>query len=218
MRLKIDQQIEDFAGMDEITQTPKTSTRNIKTVVVVDDQETVVLGGLMKDNTSESESKIPILGDLPLIGWLFKQHSKKVEKVNLLLVLTPYIIRDSSDFQRIFQRKMKEYEEFAAEFYGNRPEYRAHIDYARKSGPLARLAGALKREKAKVENGGLGDEEGIIVKPDNPAGEESTEPERDGGAPSDAIIVPPEPAPGAAAPAPTPPPEPTSPVDGGGAN
>jgi general secretion pathway protein D len=205
VRLKIDQQIEDFAGMDEITQTPKTSTRNIKTVVVVGDQETVVLGGLMKDNTSESESKVPILGDLPLIGWLFKQQSKKVEKVNLLLVLTPYIVRDSSDFQRIFERKMKEYEEFAAEFYGNRPEYRAHIDYARKSGPFARLAMAIKREKAKIENGGQGDEEGIIIKPDSPS------PADEG---SDAIVVPPATT-SEAPPAPHPAPVP---ADGGGAD
>jgi general secretion pathway protein D len=120
----------------------------------------------MRDRTTDGESKIPILGDLPIIGWLFKQRSSNVEKVNLLLVLTPYIIHDSSDFQRIFERKLNEYEEFAAEYYGHKREYRAHIDYERKSGPLARLATTITKERAKLENGGGGDGAQTLIKPD----------------------------------------------------
>ncbi|MBI5509539.1 MAG: type II secretion system secretin GspD [Deltaproteobacteria bacterium] len=189
VRLKIDQQVEDVVGKDESTDTPITANRSTKTTVVVDDQETVVLSGLMRDRVRDSESKIPILGDLPLIGWLFKQRSTDIEKVNLLLVLTPYIIHDRSDFQRIFERKMAEYDEFAAEFYGNRPEYRAYVDFNRKSGPLARLATALKREQSKVENGGSGDAGEILIQPDGVAADElapATEAE------PDSIVVPPE--------------------------
>ncbi|MBI3178994.1 MAG: type II secretion system protein GspD, partial [Deltaproteobacteria bacterium] len=146
--------------------------RKAKTVVVVDDQQTVVIGGLMRDRTRDSESKIPILGDLPLVGWLFRQRSHEVEKVNLLLVLTPYIIRDANDFQKIFERKIQEHEDFAAEYYGHRPEYRAHIDYAKKSGPLAKMVKTLRHERDKVENGGTGGGEELLITPDRASEEE----------------------------------------------
>lgn len=183
VRLNIEQQLEDVVEVDEATQQPITANRSSKTVVVVDDQQTVVLGGLMRDNTVESESKIPILGDLPLVGWLFRQRSQKTEKVNLLLVLTPYIIRDADDFRRIFQRKLAEHEEFAAEYYGHQREYRAYIDYTHKIGPLAYLHRLLDQDKVKVENGGRGDgSETLVSPPTAPA--EST---------SDAIPVPSDP-------------------------
>lgn len=167
IRLEIDQKIEDLIGRDERTQQPITANRAAKTVVVVDDQQTVVLGGLMRDRTTTSESKIPILGDLPLIGWLFKQRSNDVEKVNLLLVLTPYIIHDSDDFQRIFERKVAEHEEFAAEYYADRPQYRAHINYARKVGPMGTLIENVRDEMDKYENGGEGDGNSTLVSPDS---------------------------------------------------
>jgi general secretion pathway protein D len=156
VRLEIDQQVEDLVSVDEQSQTATTATRNTKTTVVVDDGQSVVIGGLMRDKTRDSESKIPFLGDLPLIGWLFKQRSHDIEKVNLLLVLTPYIIRDAGDFQRIFERKMGEYETFQASYYGHLPQYRAHIDYSRKQGPLAKLGARVAAELKKIENGGDG--------------------------------------------------------------
>ena len=165
IRLEIDQQLEDVSRVDELTQQPVTSNRSAKTVVVVDDQQTIVIGGLMRDRSRESESKFPILGDIPLIGWLFKQRSSKVEKTNLLLVLTPYIVNDAGDFQRIFERKIQEYEEFAADYYGDLPSYRAHIDYSRKTGPLGHLAATVHREMGKLENGGGGDGKSVLVAP-----------------------------------------------------
>ncbi|MEO1480520.1 MAG: type II secretion system secretin GspD [Myxococcota bacterium] len=162
IRLEIDQQIEDIVGSDPATQQPITANRAAQTVVVVDDQQTVVLGGLIRDRTRETENKIPILGDLPIIGWLFKSRTTELEKVNLVLVLTPYIIRDSADFQRIFERKIKEYEQFAEEFYGDTAEYRAFVDYERKTGPLAMLASRVRAERALVENGGEGEGEQLV--------------------------------------------------------
>ncbi len=184
--MEIEEQIEDVVGKDEATQTPITANRAAKTVVVVDDQQTIVLGGLMRDRTTDSESKVPILGDLPVIGWLFKQRSSKVEKVNLLLVLTPYIIRDAGDFQSIFERKIQEHEEFAAEYYGHQSAYRAHIDFTRKSGPLARLVQAVQREQARLENGGSGDGSEVLVEP------AAADPHRESTDDGDAVVVPPE--------------------------
>ena len=52
---------------------------------MVDDQQTIVLGGLMRDSTKRSDSKVPFLGDIPLIGRLFRSQIDEVEKRNLLL-------------------------------------------------------------------------------------------------------------------------------------
>ncbi len=161
VRLEIDLQIEDVAGRENGQFI--TSTRATKTEVVVDDQQTVVLGGLIRDKTIDAEEKIPLLGDLPLVGWLFKRTTHRVEKINLLLVLTPYIIHDSSDFQTIVERKMKEYEEFAATYYGHLQRYRATINYERKSGPLALLGKRVADELRKPQNGGNGAEETLIT-------------------------------------------------------
>lgn len=167
IRLEIDQQFEDIAG-EGVGGQPITSNRAAKTVVVVDDQQTVVLGGLMRDTVIEGETKIPILGDIPFLGWLFKDFTQRTEKINLLLVLTPYIVHDKRDFQRIFERKMDEYEQFAASYYGEQPKYRAHINYARKTGPLGKLTQTVIRELNKVENGGLGGEGQILITPSGP--------------------------------------------------
>ncbi len=153
IRLEIDQDVQDVAGTDPTTQTPITSKRQAKTTVVVDDQQTVIIGGLMRDNTTHSESKIPILGDIPLLGWLFKSTSMSTQKINLILVLTPYIVRGADVFQAILERKVREYEEFAAEYYGATPQYRAYIDYKKKSGPFARLAQSIAKAKERAETG-----------------------------------------------------------------
>ena len=86
-------------------------------------------------------------------------------KTNLLLFLTPYIIRDSSDFRRIFERKMKERQQFVEQFYGATTGYDVAIDFARKAGPLARMTQVLNTELKKVENGGPGTAGERIIAP-----------------------------------------------------
>ena len=118
---------------------PRTTTRQARTTVVVSDQETVVIGGLMRDQQIEDVNKVPFFGDIPIIGRLFRQTSTRSVKTNLLLLLTPYIIRDSADFQEIFRRKMEEREEFMR-YFGHRDiEYVQAVDYGRKDGPMQRL-------------------------------------------------------------------------------
>ncbi len=173
IRLEVDQSIEDITGEDSAGR-PLTANRALKNVIVVEDQQTIVLGGLIRDNIREQENKVPLLGDLPIIGWLFKTRNKTVEKVNLLLVLTPYIIRGRDDFQNILERKMKEHEEFTADYYGRQKQYRAHIDYRRKVGPLAKLGHVVEREQTRIENGGDGGSEQVLVQPEN-ATEPATE-------------------------------------------
>ena len=155
VRMVISEQIEEIASIDPVLG-PTTSKRSAKTTVIAKDQETVVIGGIMQDRTLESATKVPLLGDIPLLGHLFRSSSKKKVKTNLLLFLTPYIIRDSSDFRRIFERKMKERQQFVEQFYGQVSGYDVAIDFSRKAGPLARMTQVLNKESLRLENGGPG--------------------------------------------------------------
>lgn len=155
VRLVITEQTEEIASSDPVLG-PTTSKRSAKTTVVAKDQETVVLGGIMQDRAIESVSKVPLLGDLPIVGHLFREQATKKVKTNLLLFLTPYIIKSKSDFRSIFERKMKERQRFVEQFYGQAPGYEVAIDFSRKPGPLTRMSQVLKRESQKVEHGGPG--------------------------------------------------------------
>jgi general secretion pathway protein D len=158
---------------------PTTTKRSAKTVVAVENQQTVVIGGLMRDKIDIGESKIPILGDIPVLGIFFRTKKQQKTKTNLLLFLTPYIIDGPEDFRRIFERKMKERKEFMERFYGEGPEYEAFIDFRKRHGPLADIHINLRREMMKIENGGPGTGEEVVVTPASadPSAEASAEAE-----------------------------------------
>lgn len=75
------------------------ATRQIKTNVVLNDGDTAVIGGLMKDEDIEQVSKVPLLGDLPLLGWFFKKRTIKKEKINMVVFLSPKILRHNQGQQ-----------------------------------------------------------------------------------------------------------------------
>ena len=104
--LKIDQKIEDFSQRELATSVANdggiaTTGRVAVTTVVVRDRDTIAMGGLMRDKENTTIHKVPLLGDVPILGWLFKNKTTNIEKVNLLLFLTPKILanyqRDSAD-------------------------------------------------------------------------------------------------------------------------
>ncbi|MFE8596792.1 type II secretion system secretin GspD [Archangium violaceum] len=168
IRMTISEQTEEIASTDPVLG-PTTSKRSAKTTVVAKDQETVVIGGIMQERTLESVAKVPILGDVPLLGHLFRQTNKRKTKTNLLLFLTPHIIRDQSDFRRIFERKMAERQQFVEQFYGQVTGYDVPVDFSRKSGPLSRMRRVLAIEEQKAENGGPGQPGERILRPSSPA-------------------------------------------------
>lgn len=93
VKLKIDQKIDDFSNRKTpTTQGVATTTRSAVTEVIVRDRDTVAMGGLMRDKENITENKIPLLGDIPVLGWLFKNKTRTIDKVNLLLFLTPKIL------------------------------------------------------------------------------------------------------------------------------
>ena len=85
------------------------SNRKIENVVVVADAETVVIGGLLGDTYSDTVDKVPWLGDIPILGWLFKRTKRTLDKVNLLVFLTPYIVRKPTDLEYQTIRKREEF-------------------------------------------------------------------------------------------------------------
>ena len=108
--------------------------------MVAADQDNVVLGGLIDERVERSSTKIPLLGDLPLLGALFRSTKTSREKSNLLIVLTPHLIDDSIDGRELFARRMREREEFlrARTALSNRA-VAPRIDYRRKRGLVAEI-------------------------------------------------------------------------------
>jgi len=117
IRLEIKQEITAIAenvaqtigsGTASIPVGPTTTKRSMETTTIARDDQTIVVGGLVRDNVTLSERKVPFLGDIPWLGWLFRFQSKQTEKLNLLVFLTPHLIRDESDVTELSHRKAKE--------------------------------------------------------------------------------------------------------------
>lgn len=82
-----------------------TTKRSIKTTVLANHRETIVLGGLIKDDVRETVSKVPLLGDIPVLGYLFRHTSKQRDKSNLMVFLRPTILRDSQELVDLSREK-----------------------------------------------------------------------------------------------------------------
>jgi general secretion pathway protein D len=95
VKLKINQKIDDFkAGQGDPNSGVglPTTTRTAITEVMVRDRDTIAMGGLLRDREVVTNNKVPLLGDIPVLGWLFKNKSRQVEKVNILFFMTPKIL------------------------------------------------------------------------------------------------------------------------------
>lgn len=145
IRLEIEEEISEAGAPQGTLGVVPIEQRTAKTQVLVRDQETVVIGGLMRDRVTTSETKVPILGDIPILGALFRTTSRTTERRNLLLFLTPYIIRGPDDLRAIFERKMQERQEFLDRFFvfGDH-EYTPPFDYSRTRGLVLEIFNELE--------------------------------------------------------------------------
>jgi len=96
------------SGTSSVPVGPTTTKRSMETTTIAKDQQTIVIGGLVRDNITVNETKVPLLGDIPLLGWLFRFQSRQVEKLNLLVFLTPTLVRDEADMVELNARKSAE--------------------------------------------------------------------------------------------------------------
>jgi general secretion pathway protein D len=144
VRLEIEQESKDIGGSDPALG-PTWTERKLKTQVVVNDQQSVVIGGLIQERDIYSVAKVPLLGDIPILGYLFKYSKKSKKKTNLLVLLTPYIIKDQLDLQSIRERKVREREEFVRSFSTlNEMKYAPKTDYRRKRGLIEEINRSLQ--------------------------------------------------------------------------
>jgi general secretion pathway protein D len=96
------------SGTTSVPVGPSTTKRSMETTTIAKDQQTILIGGLVRDNITLNENKVPLLGDIPLLGWLFRFQSRQVDKLNLLVFLTPTLVRDESDMVELNARKSAE--------------------------------------------------------------------------------------------------------------
>ena len=118
---------------------PRTSKRALELEdVVARDGQPVVLGGLIQDSESVIETKVPGLGSIPVVGWLFKSRRKPRKKVNLLMVLVPHVVESPDEARRIHERRMNERREFIERQTAfKRKDLATHVNYKKKAGLLA---------------------------------------------------------------------------------
>jgi hypothetical protein len=123
LRLKIFQELTDInSNLTEEVGDPaqvgvSLFNRKVENTVVVKDGETVVIGGLISDRWADGEQKVPWLGDIPVIGWGFKTVTKSLRKINLLIFLTPRIVRNPDEMIYETIRKRSEFEDAGGDKY-----------------------------------------------------------------------------------------------------
>ena len=128
VRLKIQQNIDSIIDSASVPEQLRDSAigvkkRSIETSITLKNHETAVIGGLTRASNTNTTSKVPILGDLPLLGWLFKNSETKRKQSNLIVFITPNIIRSADEHRNILSDKLKERMEFIRQFTGNKDPY-----------------------------------------------------------------------------------------------
>ena len=112
VRLKVYEKVEDVVGYANADQTaPITSKREARTTVDVKDGQTLVIGGLIKKKKLTTVERVPILGSIPVVGNLFKKTGHQIEKTNLLVFITPRVVRNVEEENALTQLKVNQYRE-----------------------------------------------------------------------------------------------------------
>ena len=156
IKLKILQEVSSLAGAVGVGASDLiTNKRSIDTTVIVDDGNTVVLGGLVEDNVSETTQAVPFLGRIPLLGWLFKYRTQKKTKTNLMVFLRPVIVRSPQD---------------SYNFTTSRYEYMRALEKAvsRDKAPILEGFKPVRppeKPEESPEGGAAGDEPGMLFGP-----------------------------------------------------
>ncbi|MCD6653299.1 MAG: type II secretion system secretin GspD [Sulfurovum sp.] len=98
--LEVEAEVEDILpGSSAAADRPTTTKRKVTTNAIVDNGETIILGGMMKNGGGDTLTKVPFLGDIPLLGKLFVSRGEAQTQTNVVIYLTPYIVRKSGDLQ-----------------------------------------------------------------------------------------------------------------------
>ena len=112
VRLEISTEVSNITAIDPTNPGfVTTRKRQANTTVVVESGQMVVIGGLIRDDRTDQSNRVPCLGNIPGLGWLFKTYSGSKNKTNLLVFITPHIIRSPEDLEKATAKKKQEAEE-----------------------------------------------------------------------------------------------------------
>ncbi|OVE82762.1 type II secretion system protein GspD [bacterium K02(2017)] len=117
VRLSIAQEITSVFTSDP-NLGPTLDKKSVDTVVLAKNKQTVVIGGLIDDQATVTSQKVPLLGDIPVLGALFRTRTTTKQKTNLIVFITPYIVRERKDYQLILRKKIEERNQFINANYG----------------------------------------------------------------------------------------------------
>jgi general secretion pathway protein D len=108
VRLKIFQEVSKVKTGSETSVLPTTLKRTAKTTVIIKDGHTIVIGGLIEKIINDTTYKVPFLGDIPILGWLFRSNSTTGDKTNLFIFLTPHIIENPTEAAEVYKEKKEQ--------------------------------------------------------------------------------------------------------------
>jgi general secretion pathway protein D len=149
IRLDIDLKIKELLPNQEQLQ-PSWTTREVVNTVVVSDQESIVIGGLVSSKESETVHKIPLLGDIPLLGRLFRSTRTESSRKNLIILLTPYVLSGPAEAAALARQRLAERERFLEQHRRlQSAKFSSEIDYRRKRGLIADIDQAIRQEERK---------------------------------------------------------------------
>jgi len=105
---------QELTKLDSVNQSsadrPTTLKRKIETSIIVEDTNTVVIGGLIDESLTKTQTKVPCLGDVPLLGWGLKNESRGIDKTNLYVFITPRVVQNPLEAKKISKEKKDEIE------------------------------------------------------------------------------------------------------------
>lgn len=105
LRLEIQTEVNKIKNLGAGGVQPTTFTRTAETTVLVQDGDTIVIGGIIGHDANEGDTQVPLLGDIPILGWLFKTHSTNHRKTNMFIFITPHIIKNPADIATVTMTK-----------------------------------------------------------------------------------------------------------------
>jgi general secretion pathway protein D len=160
IRLEINQEMSEVAAGTDTTFGPTTTQRKARTTVFAHDRQPIIIGGLMRDKIVDSAQKVPLLGDIPLLGALFRSTRKTVEKQNILIALTPHVIEGPGDLAQVLEGKLRDRREFIRYFGSDEERLLLARSPGAPSSPgmLQRINEAVKEvEEREVADGAEGE-------------------------------------------------------------
>ncbi len=167
VRLEISVEVIKLKNPNDLSGHPTTFKRSAQTTVVVHNEETVVIGGMIGQDTSSGEYKVPLLGDIPLLGWLFKSHTSSKEKTNLFIFITPHIVENPAEIAEIYYRK-RDMMEKIQEGSSDIPDRFFHRQVNPEHAVALTDIGFAKLQKQEYERAKEYFQQALKIDPDNP--------------------------------------------------